>query len=220
MKRRLNLFCALGLLVLSWSVIETGYYFLLGVRMGVEEAKEQHLGQNHNENVINLKNIHLLPNAISIEGGELMTDSIYNAKSHSYVPAAYSSLAVSLPIEELWSNIIIGFLSLAMMGLLLSAIIVFVRLIVAINRSQIFCWENVKRLRKLGIALLLAFACLFIMEYLNLQEIQKVLEVPGYAISLSGAVSNTLPVLGLCSLIVAEVFAIGLKMKEEQDLTI
>jgi len=26
--------------------------------------------------------------------------------------------------------------------------------------------------------------------------------------------------LGLCSLIVAEVFAIGLRMKEEQDLTI
>ena len=33
-------------------------------------------------------------------------------------------------------------------------------------------------------------------------------------------VSTTMLVLGLSALIVAEVFAIGLKMKEEQDLTI
>ena len=50
--------------------------------------------------------------------------------------------------------------------------------------------------------------------------IDTVFSLHGYELSLSELVSTTTLVLGLCSLIVGEVFAIGLKMKEEQDLTI
>ena len=42
----------------------------------------------------------------------------------------------------------------------------------------------------------------------------------GYELHLSDTVNTTTLVLGISTLIVAEVFAIGLKMKEEQDLTI
>ena len=38
MKRRLNILCVIVVLVLSYSVFETGYYFIVGVKAGVEEA--------------------------------------------------------------------------------------------------------------------------------------------------------------------------------------
>ena len=48
----------------------------------------------------------------------------------------------------------------------------------------------------------------------------KVFSVTGYSLSMADMVHITSLVLGLSALIVAEVFAIGLRMKEEQDLTI
>ena len=220
MKRRLNILCMLVILTLSYSVIEMGYYLMIGFRAGYESVSDTETHFGHAEEVKNLKTIHLIPDGISIEGGELMRDSIYNAKSGSYLPAAYASLAVNVPTERKMPNFWVGVLVIMQLICLLKAMIFFIRLIVAINRSQIFCWENVKRLRRLGYLLLVAFGCNLASEYLNLQIVQEVLELPGYAISMREAMSITIPVLGLCALIVAEVFAIGLKMKEEQDLTI
>ena len=61
---------------------------------------------------------------------------------------------------------------------------------------------------------------IFASSYLDFIGIDTVFSLHGYELSLSELVSTTTLVLGLCSLIVGEVFAIGLKMKEEQDLTI
>ena len=51
-------------------------------------------------------------------------------------------------------------------------------------------------------------------------SVGNVFSVHGYELHLSDTVNTTTLVLGISTLIVAEVFAIGLKMKEEQDLTI
>lgn len=220
MKRRLNILCVLVILTLSYSVIEMGYYLFIGFRVGYESVSEEPTHLGNVDEVKNMKTIHLIPDGISMEGGELLRDSIYNEKSGTYVPAAYAALAISVVAESLWSNFWVGVLAIIQLICLLKATFFFVRLVVAINRSQIFCWENVKRLRRLGFLLLVSFGCSLLSEYLNLQVIQEVFALPGYTISLREAVSITIPVLGLCALIVAEVFAIGLKMKEEQDLTI
>ena len=70
----------------------------------------------------------------------------------------------------------------------------FFYLIRNINRGDIFSWKNVKFLRKL--------------------------QLNGCEFSYTFAFSDATLILGFISLLVAEVFAIGLKMKEEQDLTI
>ena len=100
------------------------------------------------------------------------------------------------------------------------AIVLFVRLIISINKSDIFNWKNVRRLRRLGLALIISFCCSFSVAYITLYNVGEVFSLRGYTLELSGILSGTMLVLGLCSLIVGEVFAIGLKMKEEQDLTI
>ena len=40
MKRRLNILCIIVVLVLGYSVLETGYYFIVGVKAGVEAGAE------------------------------------------------------------------------------------------------------------------------------------------------------------------------------------
>ncbi len=57
-------------------------------------------------------------------------------------------------------------------------------------------------------------------EYLSLCSLREAFALESYDLILSDSVKATNLLLGLIALIVAEVFAIGLKMKEEQDLTI
>ena len=56
--------------------------------------------------------------------------------------------------------------------------------------------------------------------FLSFHNVEKVFSVTGYSLSMADMVHITSLVLGISALIVAEVFAIGLKMKEEQELTI
>lgn len=120
----------------------------------------------------------------------------------------------------LWEQIASKLLTFLQIGVYIWAIVLFVRLIISINKSDIFNWKNVRRLRRLGLALIISFCCSFSVAYITLYNVSEVFSLRGYTLELSGIISATMLVLGLCSLIVGEVFAIGLKMKEEQDLTI
>lgn len=119
-----------------------------------------------------------------------------------------------------WESITDKVLNFLQLIMYVWAIVLFIRLIISINKSDIFKWRNVRRLRRMGIALIIGFCCTFITAYLNLCSVEKVFSLRGYELGISDMVSTTMLVLGLSALIVAEVFAIGLKMKEEQDLTI
>lgn len=216
MKRRLNIFCVIVMLVLGFSVLETGYYAALGFQAGVKAS----MGEEKREEVMHMKFVHLLPAGIE-RGAGFFRDSVYNAKSGSYVPAAYSSLMVSVPTSPSpWLMGVEGLLSILQLGVLLWAVVLFVRLVVSINRSDIFNWRNVRRLHRIGIALVTGFCCTLASAWLNIHSLEGAFALEGYRLSMTDAVSTTLLVLGLCALIVGEVFAIGLRMKEEQELTI
>lgn len=168
---------------------------------------------------MNLKVVNLIPS--SMESFDFFRDSVYNEKSRSYVPAAYSSLMVSVDSHDSVRKVVAKYLLIYLhLGFSLWAVVLFIRLIISINKSDIFNWRNVRRLRRLGMALVVSFCCTFASSYLDFIGIDTVFSLHGYELSLSELVSTTTLVLGLCSLIVGEVFAIGLKMKEEQDLTI
>jgi hypothetical protein len=100
------------------------------------------------------------------------------------------------------------------------AIVLFIRLIVAINKSDIFSWKNVRRLRRLGTLLLASFAFQLFSTLLNLHYLEKVFAMEGYSISYTDMVSAEPLLFGLSALIVAEIFAIGLRLQEEQELTV
>lgn len=221
MKRRLNILCVIVVLVLSYSVLETGYGFFIGAKLGVEAVEKNGASLPAQHELMNMKYISLRPQNFSMSGDGFFLDSVYNEKSGEQVPAMYASMIVSVDGHPtIWQIVMVQGLSLLQMGVYIWAIILFIRLIISINKSDIFNWKNVRRLRRLGVALIISFCCTLSSAYLTLQSIGEVFSLRGYSFDLSGMVSTTMLVLGICSLIVGEVFAIGLKMKEEQDLTI
>lgn len=212
MKRRLNILCVLVVLVLGYSVLETAYYLGEGFAAGLEMTRTT----EGLDRAKNMKAISLVPADFT-----QFTDSVYNEKSGSYVPALYGQLIVSVPMQTGWGSMM--FVSLVqILGIVASVvgIILFIKLIVSINRSLIFSWRNVRRLRWLGGALLLHYLCMLVPLVMAGWQVREVFALRGYEIHQSDLVSAITLVLAIVSFIVAEVFAIGLKMKEEQDLTI
>ncbi|EKU87681.1 DUF2975 domain-containing protein [Bacteroides oleiciplenus] len=218
MKRRLNILCVIVLFVLGYSVLETTYYVGMGIKAGIEKGFDSKIDVKEREEMTNLQVVQLVPKDL---GGAILIDSVYNEKSGEYVPAAYGQMIVSVNTQPSVLSRIISFLILiADYVAIVWAVVLFIRLIVSINKSDIFNWKNVRRLRRLGVLLIISFACTFFTAFLSFYNVGKVFSVTGYSLSMADMVHITSLVLGLSALIVAEVFAIGLRMKEEQDLTI
>ena len=91
----------------------------------------------------------------------------------------------------------------------LSSFGAFVRFILNVNRDKVFVWDNVLMLRTTGIGLLIVALLASADELLTGRTFIQVYD-------------EYFGILIFCvfNLIVAEVFSIGLKLKEEQDLTI
>lgn len=220
MKRRLNLLCVLVVLVLGYSVFDSVYQMIsLGVstfETGYQAGKEEKDIRADLEKLQNVQHIALFP-----EGYPILIDSVLNEKAGEYVPAMYSQMIVSVKTEpSRWQKFTMKFMSFVYLFTVLFAIFVFVRLIISINKSDIFDWKNVRRLRWLGGSLILCFICELIPAYMTSAIVSEVFSLKGYSFNLSELFTITNLVLGISALIVGEVFAIGLRMKEEQDLTI
>lgn len=221
MKKRLNILCVVVILVLCYSVVKTGYYFSLGFMAGLDAVSEDSAGNRMAQEAMNLKLVKLDPSSFLTSEGRLLPDSVYNEKSQTYVPAAYSELAVSLDTcPPRWSAVLHSLIPFVELCMYIWTFVLFLRLIVSINQSDIFNWRNVRRLRFMGGALVLAFGCSLLVAYIDVLAMKAVFSLKGYSFNLACMIEITTLVLGLCSLIVAEVFAIGLRMKEEQELTI
>ena len=208
------------MLVLSYSVFESTYYlssaFVSGIRSGMEDAKTGRVDMAKSDNIQNLQVIGLFPDDFAN-----MKDSVYNEKRGEYVPAIYYQLHVSVETNApLWVKIVSHLSAFLYLLANTLAIIIFVKFIISINKSEIFLWENVRRLRKLGLLLVLSFLFTLILALIPAYQLSGVFSVSGYSLSASSLISTLTLVLGLMSLIVGEVFAIGLRMQEEQELTI
>lgn len=218
MKRRLNILCLIVLLVLGYSVAETAYYVGMGAKAGFEKGFNKETSEEERNELSNMQIVQLLPEYF---GETILKDSVYNAKSGEYVPAAYAQIIVSVNTQPVaWFkpvSILIFFIDFVA---IIWAFVLFIRLIIAINRSNIFNWKNVRRLRRLGVLLIVGFCCNLLTAFLSVYNVEKVFAISGYSLTMGDMVQITSLVLGLSALIVAEVFAIGLKMKEEQELTI
>ncbi|MDO4164317.1 MAG: DUF2975 domain-containing protein [Bacteroides sp.] len=226
MKKRLNLLCAIVLLVLSFSVLQTGYYSLMGAKIGFDagyDAANADAAQSAKMQALaNMQIVTVIPDVFGEDALNNMTrDSVFNVKSGKYVPAAHNMLYVYVNSGQGFKmRITMGVLSLLYLAFQIWALVLFIRLVISINRLSIFGWKNVRRLRLLGLMLIVAFGTQLLVAYINGQAVAEVFEMEGYLLRPFDAVRSLTLVLGLCSLIVGEVFAIGLKMKEEQDLTI
>ncbi|WP_321334394.1 DUF2975 domain-containing protein [uncultured Bacteroides sp.] len=215
MKRRLNILCVLVVLVLSYSVFETLFEMGMGFVAGVELVMDAH-GKKIDSPAMDMKMIALMPKDLAH-----FSDSVYNERTNAKVPALYSQLLVSVKTKaNIWNMLGTALSSLLEFATIAISIFIFIKLIVSINRSDIFNWKNVHRLRWLGGTLTFSFLCSVASIYINYSGLCAVFSIPGYSFHQSEFISILTLVLGIVSFIVGEIFAIGLKLKEEQDLTI
>ena len=108
-----------------------------------------------------------------------------------------------------WTAIIVYLFAFVVILAAIVSFVCFLRFILNVNQNNVLTGDNVKLLRLTGVGLL--FITVFSL-CLTLWEGENFAEAFDEAIGLM--------IFSVFNLIVAEAFAIGLKLKEEQDLTI
>ena len=108
-----------------------------------------------------------------------------------------------------WANLLEFFAEMFAIVAALVSFISFIRFILNVNRNKVFVWENVNLLRLTACGLMilsvvaagdeLSTGCSFVEVYEHFFDAF---------------------IFGVFNLIIAEVFAVGLKLQEEQDLTV
>lgn len=211
MKKKLNILCALVFAVLLLSLSENIYSMVWGVIEGGKIGLESKTGE-----ITPLHPLIVFPDNLSNT-----PDSIFNKMSGEQVPIWHVQSLVTIDTStSIWLSIVVSLLSLILIIFGIKAVLQFIKFIRNINRSDIFCWANVKLLRRLGTYLLITFAATLGSTYIHTWQLSQALAIPGYSYNWLNPFSRSSLLLGVVAFVIAEVFAIGLKMKEEQDLTI
>lgn len=216
MKKRLNLFClcviAAFLLSVSGNVQMIVRIFINGFEIGMKAAEEG----GEMPVLPAYKQIHTMPTDLTE-----VTGTVTNLKDGSQLaikPLVSLVECSSMPTSSaaLWEAmaalvVIVGFIYTT---------VYFCKLIVQINRNIVFDWTNVKYLRRIGWGLIAIFFCAFVSVWITNYQLSQVVALKGTEFNLLLAFSDPTFILGFIALLAAEVFALGLRLKEENDLTI
>lgn len=224
MKTKLNILCVFIFVAMGASIADTVYAgfqdFLWGFKKGYKESAGIYMPDTASVASVD----HADPVFISLKPNTIgqYTDSIYNAKSGEWLPLQYRSVVVSADkaIMPWWKTAICMFCVLISGILGLVQIGTFCLLIYAINKSIIFEWSNVFKLRLMGWAMLISFLLYALYKYVYYSANVAGVDIPEYTITSDGIADFYELILGLGILLMAEVFAIGLRLREEQELTI
>ncbi len=215
MKKKLNLFCALIFVAIVCDILAMSNVAVTGFSAGMKHGMEKRAVNETTPS--NYSYISLLPAEID-ESNAVTITSKDGTESHEAWPTQLivpmnERVGTGAAMFKLLYTLAFGLANIAA----LAAFIIFVR---NINKSKIFIHRNITLLRVMGWCLLAtgvidtADACYD--TYLATQAFN----LAGYVVDYSSAANITSIIFGLFSLVMAEAFAIGLKMKEEQELTI
>ncbi|MDO5570403.1 MAG: DUF2975 domain-containing protein [Bacteroidales bacterium] len=229
MKKKLNLICLLLFLTLfaSLSLNVIGGIESFKEAMGTvkneaagESVNKESIGDSQKNGSENLVTEYFSLKLIPVNPGTY-PDAIYNEISHSVLPAQHSEIVVKIEQEKNITRLIFTLiLCIAQLVVIAIAFICLLKLIKNINNSIIFEWVNVKQLKNIGFSLIISFLIYTLLNFINYTIITKSIMIPDYRIDWTSGIQTTNLILGLASLLVAEIFAQGLKLKEEQELTI
>lgn len=97
-----------------------------------------------------------------------------------------------------------------------------IRFIRNVRRKEIFEWKNVKILKRMGLSIIVAFITTLIVNLTHYAMAASIFVPKGYSIEWFEIISDNILLLGIgiAAMIMGDVFACGLKMREEQELTI
>ncbi len=94
-----------------------------------------------------------------------------------------------------------------------------IRLLWSVSKKDVFTESNVSRLRFFAYVQAIAYLLIWIFEKLNTHYALQQVQIPGYKV-IGGAEFGMDWTLIMVTILFAEIFAVGVKIKEEQDLTV
>lgn len=222
MKTRLNIF---SLLIVSIFILATAYEVYTGMtdfRQGFKEgySKGNEWGTERPSAAEQLGMPYYLKLSLNTTG-DMPVDSVYNKVTQKYHPAEYTAIKF-YPQEDTSFLIEINniFMSLLIMIVFPVLIVCFWKVITSVKKAIIFERNNIRRLRIIGSCFALLAVFTGIPQLLMEIEATRAIAIEGYSIIRGEWFMSSLWIYSLISFIVAETFAIGLRLKEEQDLTI
>lgn len=216
MKKRLNLIClgiVLAVLVSMSFLFSTFYY---GFKAGIDAYEQGAAGVEKLD--VTYKMIGTMPTDVITNE----TATAINEKDGSTVSILPFISMIGIPNEkaDATDSIFLSLLDWMVIICCIYAIVQFVKMIRNIHRNIIFDWANVKRLRRLGFSLILCFCCSLVTFAINNHLVSQMISLKDCDFSIAFQFSDPTLLIGFTSLLFAEIFAIGLRLKEENDLTI
>ena len=218
MKKRLNLFCTLIFVVIACHLASMSNTFLTGFSAGMKHGMEERSVTETTPS--NFSHITLLPAEMDEATAVTITDKAtfrqLTAWPTQLIVPLDDSLGVGTAVFRLLYTLLYGATAVAA----LAAFILFVR---NVNRNAIFTRRNITLLRVVGWCLVATGAIATADGCYDTYLAQRSFSLTGYVVDYGSAAYITYitsVIFGLFAVVVAEAFAIGLRMKEEQELTI
>lgn len=212
MKKKLNLFCILIFVVLVCDILSMSNVFIAGFSSGMQHAME-----NRDIAESNFTSISLLPTELSQDNAQVMTDKATGECRQAWP----TQLIVPMDGPTGLLTVIFKLLYTLLFGVLSAAAFVsFVLFVRNVNKNRIFMRGNLRLLRLMGWCLVGAGIIATADGCYDTYLAQQVFSLDGYNVDYGSAANLSGIIFGLFSLVMAEAFAIGLRMKEDQELTI
>lgn len=223
MKKSINLLCVLIICVVGVSVVmptyNIGYYFGTGFRAGWESE------QNGTAEDLIISNRTTVSTVFTPNVNKMIynPDTIVSENSNESVPVVWSQGTIFVPDQNipLWFIIITTVCQLAVIVCVIILIIKFIKLIVNINKDIIFEIKNVRLLRQIGLSFLLSSLFQFLSGITSELFVDTIpYSFAGYDLSALWVLPWSNVLFGLIAYLMAQIWARGIQMREEQELTI
>lgn len=220
MKRRLNILTLLILVAFGLRIVFNMYFnvesFSQGFKDGYEGGRRLK-GQSENTHLI-----HREIDLVKVEDMGMQPDSLYNSISDVWMPMQIKTVIIEVTDSNMIFRVMLLFFPISV-GLILASIcfvVFFLKLIIAVNASKVFVPENISRLRRLGIIFVSMGILLCLGNYADYYSSRSLIDIPGYHLSAKDVFDFSYFIYALIAFLAAEIFAIGLRLQEEQELTI
>ena len=143
-------------------------------------------------------------------------DSLFNSKLNEQVPYTIQEVSTRGETPTWYKVVLISSLPVCLMALY--GFYCLIRVVISTTRGNVFTRKNVKRMRFFIYSVLLAGIFLELSQYFLYREWAAQIVLKGYEVASYEVKYSWLPYLILA--LFTEIFAAGVKIKEEQDFTI
>ena len=195
----------IGVITILVIVCETIFSFSDGVRefkQGFDSAKKGSTTPFH---------------TVDVQPIAEVQDSLFNTKMGCNVPYVITQVETYADVPG-WVILITPFAFIACLCYLFG-LYCLIRLLISVSRREVFTGENVFRLRVFAYSQVAVNGFIWLYNWINNYFAVQQLQLPGYEV-VSGTTFYVEWMLLMLFVLFAEIFAIGVKIKEEQDLTI